>query len=394
MKHPNAATLNFIATHREENPTKLAFQAGKPTDVDLTFAIQQIAARQAMRDKLPTWAATDGLFYPPHISLEQCSSEWTARYKASLVRGTTLLDLTGGFGIDCAFLSASFAQTTYVEQQQHLCAIATHNFAKLGLTSITVSPGDAVEHLSASPVVDTIYLDPARRSEKGAKCVAISDCTPDISQLAPLLLQKARSVLVKLSPMLDATLALRELQHVAAVHIVSTANECKELLLLFQRDAEMPPTFYAVNKPTVGAVQRFSFTLEQEQAAVCSYTAQPARYLYEPNASLLKAGCFKLLATRFAMQKLHPNTHLYTSDTYCKDFPGRHFEVLQVSSFNKKELKQHLREISQANLTVRNFPSSVQELRKRLHLKEGGSHYLFATTLNDERKVLLTCRKA
>lgn len=388
-------TLQFINEHVQDDVRLLALQAKKFPEVDINTAIVQIAGRQAAADKIPAWHATEGIVYPRHLSLEQCSSELTARYKASLAKGETLTDLTGGFGIDCAFLSAGFRQATYVECQEELCEIASHNFPLLGLNHITVCHQDAVEHLHDMPPVDCIFIDPARRNEHGGKTVAIADCEPDVSALEEELLSKATRVMIKLSPMLDLTLALKDMKHVAEAHIVSVNNECKELLLIVTHAAntQRPAVPIVCINLTSRETQRFVFTREEEQAAECAYTDRIGKYLYEPNASILKAGAFRSIASRYGLQKLHPNSHLYTSDLPVEGFPGRSFEVESTFPLNKKEIKEALAGIRKANLTVRNFPASVAELRKRINLAEGGDDYLFATTLNDGKKVVIRGRK-
>lgn len=389
-------TQRFISEHAEDDVRQLALQAKKFPGVDMNTAIVQIAGRQAAADKIPAWYATEGIVYPRHLSLEQCSSELTARYKASLAKGKTLADLTGGFGIDSAFLSAGFRQATYVERQEELCEIASHNFPLLGLNHITVCHQDAVEHLHGMPPVDCIFIDPARRNEHGGKTVAIADCEPDVSALEEELLSKATRVMIKLSPMLDLTLALKDMKHVAEAHIVSVNNECKELLLIANNtaNAQQPAVPVVCVNLTHKETQRFVFTREEEQAAECAYTDRIGKYLYEPNASILKAGAFRSIASRYGLQKLHPNSHLYTSDLPVEGFPGRSFEVESTFSLNKKEIKEALAGIRKANLTVRNFPASVAELRKRINMAEGGDDYLFATTLNDGKKVVIRGRKA
>lgn len=389
-------TQRFISEHAEDDVRQLALQAKKFPNVDMKAAVVQIAGRQAAADKIPSWHATASIVYPRHLSLEQCSSELTARYKASLAKGNTFTDLTGGFGIDCAFLSAGFRQATYVERQEELCEIASHNFPLLGLNHITVCHRDAVEYLRSMQPVDCIFIDPARRNEHGGKTVAIADCEPDVSALEEELLSKATRVVIKLSPMLDLTLALKDMKHVVAVHVVSVNNECKELLLIVSdaENTEQPPVPIICVNLTSKEAQHFIFTREEEQTAGCVYTDRIGKYLYEPNASILKAGAFRCLASRYGLQKLHPNSHLYTSDLPVEDFPGRAFEVESTFSLNKKEKKEALGDVRKANLTVRNFPTSVAELRKRLKLAEGGDKYLFATTLNDGKKVVIRGRKA
>lgn len=394
MNPLSQATRQFISTHTNDDVRALALQAPKYPGVDMPTAIVQIAGRQAATDKIPSWHSTEGILYPRHLSLEQCSSEITARYKASLVEGESFADLTGGFGIDCAFLSARFRQATYVERQQELCDIAANNFPLLGLHHLSVHCTDGVEYLQQMAPVDCLFIDPARRNEHGGKTVAISDCEPDVAALEELLLAKARWILIKLSPMLDLTLALRDMPHAHEAHIISVNNECKELLLILDRERTEEVTIHCVNLIAGKGDQHFRFTREQEQKARCAYTPRPGVYLYEPNASLLKAGAFCCLTSIYKVEKLHPNSHLYTSAELVTDFPGRAFRVESTSTFNKKELKESLSDIKKANITVRNFPASVAELRKRTKLAEGGDTYLFATTLADEQKVLIRCTKA
>lgn len=395
-------TQQFIREHQSDDIRALALQAKKYPNVDMPTAITQIAGRQTAAEKIPSWKEIEDIWYPKHLSLEQCSSEITARYKASLLQGESLTDLTAGFGIDCSFLAAGFQSVTYVERQEELCEIAVHNFPILNLNHITVKNEDGVDHLKAMSPVDCIFLDPARRNEHGGKTVAISDCEPDVAELEELLLSKANRIMVKLSPMLDLALALKELRHTQEVHILSVNNECKELLLLLGQEppAEQNPLeevpIHCVNLFTKGVQekQHFVFTREQEQRSECMYTDTLGSYLYEPNTSLLKAGAFRSIAAAYPIKKLHPNSHLYTSDVLITDFPGRAFRIINQCSFNKKEIKESLSDLKKANLTVRNFPATVAELRKRINLAEGGDTYLFASTLNNGQKILLRCEKA
>lgn len=394
-------TQLFIREHSSDDVRALALQAKKYPDIDMPTAITQIAGRQVAAEKIPSWREMEEIWYPKHLSLEQCSSETTARYKARLFQGDSLTDLTGGFGIDCSFLAAGFKSATYVERQEELCEIAEHNFPILNLNHIDVRNEDGVAYLQTMSPVDCIFLDPARRNEHGGKTVAISDCEPDVAGLEELLLSKAKRIMVKLSPMLDLSLALKELKHTQEVHILSVNNECKELLLLLGQEApteQAPPEEIPIrcaNLFTKGAQeeQHFAFTREQEQHSQCTYTDSLGDYLYEPNASLLKAGAFRSVATAYSVRKLHPNSHLYTSDTFIENFPGRIFRIVNQCSFNRKEAKESLADLKKANVTVRNFPATVAELRKRLHLTEGGDTYLFASTLNDGRKVIIRCEK-
>ena len=385
-------TLAFIREHTGDDVRQLALQAARYPLVDMRVAATQIEGRRLAAAKLPAWAATDGVMYPVRLSMEQCSSEATARYKASLVGGSRLADLTGGFGIDCSYMSERFDEATYIERNEELCRIARHNFGLLGLP-IRVVNGNSAEVLPSMPVQDWIFLDPARRDGVGNKVVALSDCEPDVCQLEKLLLQKAVRVMVKCSPMLDISLAISQLTSVREVHVVSVGNECKELLLILGGTTGHGIEVRTVNFHGSG-VQTFDYALEEEQAASCSYTSTVGRYLYEPNSSMMKAGCFRLPAGRYGLQKLHRNTHLYTSDTLVPDFPGRVFEVKNIDGFGKNELKLLSSELKKANIAVRNFPERPEALRKRLKLSDGGDVYLFATTLADEKRVIIRCVKA
>ena len=385
-------TLRFIEENSRADVRSLALQAKKYPQVDMAMAVVQIAGRQIAEVKVPSWYRTEGLFYPKHLSMEQCSSEATAIYKANLVEGETFADLTGGFGIDCSFLSRKFKQADYVERQAELCELAKHNFPLLGL-SIGVHNEDGVEYLKQMQPVDCLFLDPARRDGHGGKTVAISDCEPDVSALEDLLVEKAQTVMIKLSPMLDLSLALKTLKYVREVHIVSVNNECKELLLILQKSSVSSEVAIHCEHIVNAQHQHYTFTQEQEHTSDCPLATEVGAYLYEPNASILKAGAYRSLTQTYGVKKLHASSHLYTSSYYVENFPGRRFQVEAVSGFGKKELKTLLQGLEKANLTIRNFPSSVADLRKRLKLKEGGEDYIFATTLADDSKVLIKCKK-
>lgn len=398
MKELSPETLAFIDSHRGDDVRTLALQAKKYPAVDMAEAVVQIAGYQIAEKKVPLWAQTAGIRYPQHLSMEQCSSEVTARYKASLVSGDTLTDLTAGWGVDCSFLARNFRCADYVERQETLCRIAAHNFPLLGLPHVRIHCADAVEYLQSMEPVDCLFLDPARRDSHGGKTVAIAECEPDVCRLEPLLVEKGKTVMIKLSPMLDMASALRDLQYVRRIHVVSVNNECKELIILLRKapdegEAAAGEVIISCEQVVNNSVhQHFQFTFSEEKSAGCPLAESVGNYLYEPGASLLKAGPYRLLATRYGVEKLHPNSHLYTSSGLV-DFPGRRFRVTAVSGFGKKDLKVLLEGVEKANLTVRNFPSSVAELRKKLKLKEGGDTYLFATTLASGEKVLIRGEK-
>lgn len=386
-------TIRFIAENAHADVRSLALQAKKYPQVDMAMAVVQIAGRQIAETKVPSWYRVEELLYPKHLSMEQCSSETTAIYKAGLLKGESFVDLTGGFGIDCSFISRKFKKADYVERQAELCELAKHNFPLLDL-NIGVHHEDGVEYLKRMQPVDCLFLDPARRDGHGGKTVAISDCEPDISALEELLVEKAKTVMVKLSPMLDLSLALNRLKYVREVHIISVNNECKELLLILQKTSESSHILIHCEQfMNSSEHQSFSFTQEQERTSDCPLAHEVEDYLYEPNASILKAGAFRSITKSYPCKKLHASSHLYTSSHFIEDFPGRRFHVEAVSGFGKKDLKNFLESMQKANLTIRNFPSSVAELRKRLKLKEGGDDYLFATTLANENKVLIKCKK-
>lgn len=386
----NEITRQYIRDNLNNDVPTLALKKA-PVGTDVSLALRQIEARQLLQKKVPEWSANEDLLFPAHLSIEQCSSEATARYKAGLWEGNTLADLTCGLGIDAYYLSQRFQETDAVERQPELCTLAQHNFEILQ-TRIKVHNETAEDYLQHCEPKDCIYLDPARRDQQGRKTVSISDCTPDVVVLQDLLLQQAETVMVKLSPMLDIAKALQELKCVKEIHVLAVRNECKELVFIMKRGYTGCPTLFAVNlmtqQPTV------SFNLEKERNCSLQLSDGVGRYLYEPNAALMKAGCHKLLTHRFDVLKLHKNSHLFTSDILVPDFAGRIFEVEDWAPYNKKVKQLLLHDIDQANLTVRNFPITVDALRKTLKIKEGGDIYLFATTLRNEEKVLIKTKKS
>ena len=382
-------TLEFVREHGEEDVRRLALQAARWPNMDMPAALQQIAGRQVARVKLPSWAAIEGILYPPHLSLEQCSSEQTARYKSMLVDGETLVDLTGGLGVDFAFMAQGRSRATYVERQETLCDLARHNLPLLGLPQAQVVCADAEDYLTHMDEVDTLYIDPARRDSAGKRVYALADCTPDVSALAPTLLAKANTVIVKLSPMLDMHQALRQLPGVAQVHIVSVRGECKELLLVLRRGHEGDVTMHCVNDN-----QRFCYTLGEERSSSPmvwdEVVPESGLWLCEANASIMKAGCHDLVAARLGLQVMSRDSHLMVVDHCVEDFPGRVFKVRAVTTMNKRELKAAMQGITHANVAVRNFPMSAPELARRLKVKDGGDTYIFGTTTATGRHVIIT----
>ena len=387
----NDKTRDFIEQNLNADIRQLALKGCRDKDVDIDVAIRQIAGRQTARRKLPSWAALDGILYPPHLNMEQCSSEQAARYKAGvctrLSSPTSLVDLTGGFGVDFAFMSEAFDEATYVERNSELFAISSANMKILAPKAKCLNE-DGLEVLHRLDHVSMIFMDPARRDSHGGRTYGISDCTPNVLEIKDELLQKADVVMLKLSPMLDWHKAISDLgeQYIKEVHIVSVQNECKELLIVMQQQPAEPPTVYCVNDDSV-----FSYHPSSISSNHISHHSSLI-YLYEPNASIMKAGCFAEIEQAFKVSQLAPNSHLFASDQAIADFPGRKFRVTAVTSMNKQELKQALKDIRQANIAVRNFPMSVADLRKRLKLSEGGNDYIFATTLTEGKKVLIICQ--
>jgi len=393
----NEKTFLFIKEHEKDDVKALALQSKRYPEIDIPFALQQINGRKIAQKKIPSWYECDNIIYPKHISLEQCSSEQTARYKVSLCKGEWLVDLTGGMGVDFSFMSNNFEKSTYIEKQEELVSISKHNFAALKLKNTEVRTGDAEEYLKQmNNKASTLYIDPARRSNSGSKTVLINDCTPNLIDLEELIDKNSEQVMIKLSPMLDISQALSALKIISEVHIVSLNNECKELLLIKNKEKAKQEdiTFHCINILNSNNIEKYIFNREKESTLTIGYTSYVDTFLYEPNASIIKAGAYKSIAKDFELNKLHPNSHLYTSEQKVTDFPGRIFQVKKIIPFNRKGIKDMAGEFTQVNITVRNFPLSVDEIRKKTKIKDGGEIYIFATTLADENKVLVICEKS
>ncbi len=397
-------TAEFIREYRERDIRQLALQANRFPDVDMPYALDQIQGWQIARRKLPKWAACDGVIFPPHLSMEQCSSEPTAQYKLNLAmewaervgHASRMTDLTGGFGVDFSFTSCAFAAATYVERNEQLCHIVEHNLPLLGLNNATVVCADAVEYLSTVEPQTMLFLDPARRDEHGAKTVMLADCTPDVVQLLPQLLEKSRFTMLKLSPMLDWHKAVDDLQGtVREVHIVSVGGECKELLLVLSTVVESELKVYCADLSTASDTSSLFVYTPGSSAPVANskLKTQNSKFVHEPNASIMKAGCFDELAAVYGVSPVSRNSHLFLSDEPVEDFPGRSFVVERVTTMNKGELRKALVGIEKANIATRNFPLTVAELRKRLKIKDGGDVYIFATTTAEGEHLLLISRK-
>ena len=421
-------TSEFVKQFRESDPRKLALQASRYPDVDMPYALNQIQGWQTALRKLPSWAACDGVVYPPHLNMEQCSSEATARYKQQVARRwaeripnasrTSMTDLTGGFGVDFSFTSRCFDCATYVERNASLCDVVGANLPRLGIRNAHVKCAEAEAVLEQLEPQTMIFLDPARRDEHGAKTVLIADCTPDVCQLLPCLMQKSQFVMLKLSPMLDWHKAIADLDgKVREVHIVSADGECKELLLVLAPDGKPEVQVFCVDiqsRPdSEGQYPRSEFVYsiggEAEPqptnstfniqhstlppATNSTFNIQHSTFLFEPNASVMKAGCFDEIARAYGVSAISRNSHLFLSDRETDGFPGRSFAIDAVTTMNKRQLRQTLSGMKQANIAVRNFPLSVAELRKRLKLNDGGDTYIFATTTSDGDHILMLTHK-
>ena len=438
-------TAEFIQEYREKDTRQLALQSARFPNVDMPYALDQIKGWQTARRKLPTWAACDGIVYPPHLSMEQCSSEPTAQYKLNLAmewarrvdHASSMTDLTGGFGVDFSFTSCAFASATYVERNAQLCHMVEHNLPLLGIDNAKVVCADAVDYLSTLDMQTMIFLDPARRDQHGAKTVMLADCTPDVVQLLPQLLKKSRFTMLKLSPMLDWHKAVEDLHGtVREVHIVSVGGECKELLLVLSEEIESelkvfcadleagggsgeaglsggssssscsslsieysfprtPSSLSAPSSPSAHSnASLFVYAPSASRPAPNSkLKTQNSKFLHEPNASIMKAGCFDELAAAYGVSPVSRNSHLFLSAEPVDGFPGRSFSIERVTTLNKRELRQALAGIEKANIATRNFPLSVAELRKRLKLKDGGDVYIFATTTAEDEHLLLISHK-
>lgn len=371
-----------------EDVRRLALCGAKAEGVDMLSALQQIAGWQMARKKLPSWADIERIVYPPHLNMEQCSSERTAKYKRSILSSSAgkgvFVDLTGGFGVDLAWMSTDFERRIYVEQRAELCDIVRYNFPLLGVRAEVVC-ADAVKYLRQMGHANVVFLDPARRDGQGNRTYGIADCTPNVIDLLPLLREKADCIVLKLSPMLDWRKAVDDLKCVSEVHIVSIDNECKELLLVVRNQPSNTLRLVCVNDDDVWEVPVVKASYGQRKVE--------AIYLYEPNASIMKAGCFREVEQVFGVQQLAVNSHLFVSERKMTNFPGRQFVIDAMTSMNKQQLKAHIGQIEYANVAVRNFPMTAEQLRKKLKLKDGGEVYIFGTTLQDGTHQLFICRK-
>lgn len=379
---------DFIQQNLHKNSKDLAFQKNPFPNYDWKWILNQIQSKQKAEKKLPTWFNNSEVIFPSTLSVEQTSSEILAKYKASLISGDSIIDLTGGFGVDCYYFSSNFKNVTHCEFQEDLSKIVTHNFKILGKNNITTISGDSIEYLeTTNEVFDWIYLDPARRDDSKGKVFLLKDCTPNVVELKDFLFSKSNKILIKVAPLLDISSILNELDQVKTIYAISLHNEVKELLIELEKGYNEQVSLIATNISNTNVIFSDKFNLEDD--TFCSIT-KPKKYIYEPYSSFMKVGQYNAIANKYNVSKLHKHSHLYTSDELI-DFPGRSFEIFETLNYNKKDLKSF--EGKKANITTRNFPMKVDEIRKKHKIKDGGDTYLFFTTDVDNNKIVLVTKK-
>lgn len=385
----NQEVQRYILDHLNTDVLSLLFKESPFPNIAIKELAEQIEAKAKSKKKLPTWFATTNIYYPNKLNISQTSSEVTANYKAGLLEGKTLLDMTGGFGVDSYAFSKKITEVYHLEENEILSKIASHNFKQLKANNIKVVHGDGLQYLANSAIsYDWIYIDPSRRDEKNKRVYFLSQCKPDVTESLDLLFAKSHNILIKTGPLLDIEAGLEELKHVSEIHIVGVDNEVKELLWILKKGHAGPIKVKTVNHGNNGN-QIFSFLLQEEKDALSKFSL-PQEYLYEPNATILKSGAYRLLGKEFNLYKLHQHSHLYTSNEL-KEFPGRVFKIKNVLPFNKKSIKSLGYE--KANISTRNFPISVSEIRKKTKWKEGGETYLFFTKNELQKLIIISCKK-
>ena len=385
----NEEVQAFIAANLNADSQQLALKGSPFESLSIHELINQIQAKKKAKEKLPTWFNTEKIYYPAKLSIEQTSSEITAKYKAEIIpKGNVFIDLTAGFGVDTYYFAKRFQQAVHCEINTELAQIVAYNYNKLCIDNVTCIAQDGLTYLKETDTIfDCIYIDPSRRNSTKGKVFLLEDYEPNVLEHLDFILDKTNTILIKVSPLLDISNVLKTLQNVAEVHCVAVQNEMKELLFYIQKNFAGEQTIKTINFNKSG-VQTFDFTWRN---IVETQFSMPQKYLYEPNSAIMKSGGFNALSTVYRMQKLHANSQLFTHHE-CVDFPGRVFEIQAIIKPSKKAIRQ-LIPSGKANVTVRNFPNSVAALRKKFKLKDGGSDYLFFTTLQDNSKVMLHCRK-
>lgn len=390
MELPDKNTQLFINLHSEDNIKDVALKAGKIKDIDVEYAIRQISGRQKVKTKIPEFYSNENLIYPPGLSLEQSSSSQTAKYKSGLFKGKHLIDLTGGFGVDFAFMSASFEKSTYIEKNPILCEIANHNFQHIAINKFHVYNADCKYINKDLSTADLIYIDPHRRDNLGKKKVFIAECEPNVIEMMDELFRISPKILIKLSPMLDITQAILDLKYVVEVHVIAVENECKEILFILSKDVPEDIRIRTINFKKDN-IQHFDFNYKSEENLQIEYSDDVLPYIYEPNAAIMKSGAFKSVAKQFSLKKFHPNSHIYTSSERIINFPGRVFQLKRELNELKINIKQLKKEIPKANISLRNYKMTVESFRKKSAIEDGGNVYIFGfQAINNKFKLIET----
>lgn len=385
----NTINQEFINNNINSNTADLLLKKNHHQDVDIKLLVEQIEAKQRCKTKLPTWFNTEKIYYPNKLNIEQTSSEVTAKYKSSLITGNSIIDLTGGFGIDCYYFSKKFKEVTHCEINSELSKIVSHNYKELGVNTIETITNDGISQLlNNNKQYDWVYIDPSRRHDTKGKVFFLKDCLPDVPKHLNTIFNHTNNVMIKTSPLLDISVGISELNYVKTIHIIAVNNEVKELLWILEKGVEAETTIKTVNiNKTVE--ETFDFKLNEEQAITTNFS-EPLTYLYEPNAAVLKSGGFKSVSKQLNVLKLHQHTHLYTLQELV-EFPGRCFKIELVLPYNKQLLKKEL--LEKANISTRNFPEAVQQIRKKFKIKDGGDTYVFFTTNLHNEKIVIICKK-
>ena len=377
----------FIIDNLNSDITKLILKGSPFENITIQELSNQIISKKKSQKKLPTWFTSENIYYPPKISIEQTSSEETAKHKANLLSGDAIIDITGGFGIDTYYFSKNFKNVTHSEINTDLSEIVAHNYQKLGVDNIKTIASDGLEYLkNTAKKFDCIYIDPSRRSDIKGKVFLLKDCLPNVPENLEFLFSKSDVILIKNSPMLDITATINELQFVKEIHVIAVSNEVKELLFLLQNNHKSKIEIRTVNL-LKNNKQEFYFLLNSNNEVKYNL---PQNFIYEPNTAILKSGGFNQITEQYNVGKLHQHSHLYTSEEIIENFPGRTFKIDAVFTYNKKQIKKELA-LDKANITTRNFPKTVAQIRKETKLKDGGNVYLFFTKNIDEKLIVLKC---
>ena len=387
MQILDAYIQKFINSHINSSASDLMLKASSYPEWDMKAIAQQLVGKQIAKKKLPTWFQNNEILYPVRLSMEQCSSETTAKYKTTIINSGRGIDLTGGFGVDTIFLSKQSESLIYCERNEDLASLVNHNFKALNQHNCEVHVGDGVEYLKNLKKIDWIYVDPSRRKES-QRIYRLEDCEPNVIDLIGLFFDKAENVLIKTAPLLDIQQTLRDLKSVKEVHVIAVNNDCKEVLYLLEKDFTGETQIFCVNLKKEH-IEEFRFTLSEEREALNLYS-EPLEYIYEANVAIMKAGAFKSIASKHELYKLHKHSHLYTSQKLISEFPGRRFNVKEVLNHDKKSLTKLPKK---ANIACRNYPHKVDVLKKKLKINDGGNYYIFATTLKGEKLKLIVCEK-